>query len=94
MKDSVNSPPLKSLHAGSSLNRSKLATIDTASTQDLIASLKPGLDNCLKTRPDGTILEEHHRIFILRQRGVDVDQLPREVIVKDDADDVDKNFLG
>ncbi len=91
MKDSVNSPPLKSLHAGSSLNRSKLATIDTASTEDL---LKPGLDNCLKTRPDGTILEGHHRIFILRQRGVDVDQLPREVIVKDDADDVDKNFLG
>lgn len=47
-------------------------------------SLIPGQKDCLKTRPDGTILDGHHRIHILRQRGVDVDvdALPREVNVK------------
>jgi len=53
------------------------------STETLLASLVPGTPNCLKTREDGTILEGHHRIHILRRRGVDVDGLPRDIMVKD-----------
>jgi hypothetical protein len=38
---------------------------------------------CLKVRPDGTILDGHHRVHVLRGRGEDVDALPREVRAKD-----------
>jgi hypothetical protein len=76
-------PPLKSLHPDSSINPVKLAQLDWLSTEVLQASLLPGQEGCLKTRPEGTILDGHHRIHILRQRGVDVDGLPREIVVKD-----------
>ena len=46
----------------------------------------PGQEGCLKTRADGTILDGHHRIYVLRSRGMDVDNLPREVIVKEQED--------
>lgn len=73
-------PPLQPLHPDTSLVPSKLAKYAKASDQALIDSLKPGLPDSLKTRPDGTIIDGHHRIRILRDRGVDVDSLPREVI--------------
>lgn len=76
-------PPLKPLHLDSSLNTAKLAKMARLSTEVLQASLLPGLEGCLKTRPDGTILDGHHRIHILRQRGMDVDALPRDIVVKD-----------
>jgi len=76
-------PPLKPLHPDTSLDVGKLAKMDLVSTESLEASLLPGLPNGLKTRPDGTILEGHHRICILRRRGLDVDNLPRDVIVKE-----------
>jgi hypothetical protein len=75
-------PRLKPLHAYSSLNAGKLATLDRCSSELLLTSLCEG-PNRLKTREDGTILEGHHRIYILRQRGVDVDKLPREIVVKE-----------
>jgi hypothetical protein len=76
-------PPLKPLHVGSSLNAAKLAQMERLSTETLRVSLLPGSEGCLKTRPDGTILDGHHRIHILRQRGLDVDALPRDVVVKE-----------
>jgi hypothetical protein len=82
MADSKKFPPLKPLHPDSSLNAGKLSKIERISTEELIMSLRTG-DHCLKTRPDGTILEGHHRVYVLRQRGVDVDKLPREEIEKD-----------
>ena len=59
-------------------------------------SLMPGRDEgCLKTREDGTILDGHHHVCILRRRGMDVDQLPREVIVKEQEDnDAGRTLLG
>lgn len=75
-------PPLQPLHPDSSLSRAKLDLYGRASTQDLIDSLAPGLAGSLKARPDGTMLDGHHRIKILRDRGVDVDALPREIIDK------------
>lgn len=75
--------PLNSLHPDSSLSQAKLDQMAKVETSALIDSLKPGQPNSLKTRPDGTLIEGHHRIKILRDRGIDVDALPREVIVKD-----------
>jgi len=44
----------------------------------------PGQPGSLKVRSDGTILDGHHRVEVLRERGIDVDQLPREVLAKSD----------
>lgn len=74
-------PPLKSLHAEASLNFVKLETF--RSTETIIDSLRAGQACSLKARPDGTIIEGNHRIKVLRERGVDVDSLPREIILKD-----------
>lgn len=76
-------PPLKSLHVDGSLNAAKIARLERLSTEDPRLSLLPGQPTCLKTRPEGTILDGHHRIHILRQRGVDVELLPREIVVRD-----------
>ena len=79
-----NLPPLKPLHADSSLIGSKLDKYGKVSDQELIDSLQPGQQGLLKVRPDGTIVDGNHRIKILRDRGVDVDSLPREIIPKGD----------
>lgn len=81
MADWPKFPPLKALHPESSLDNGKLAKMEKLSTDILKSSLLAG-EHCLKTRADGTILEGHHRIYILRRRGVDVDSLPRDVIEK------------
>jgi hypothetical protein len=54
-----------------------------ADTLDLIESLCPGKPGSLKAKPDGTVLDGHHRIAVLRERNIDVDALPREVLAKD-----------
>jgi len=58
----------------------KLDQFRRLSTAELVASLAPGRPGALKARPDGTVLDGHHRIVVLRERGVDVDVLPREVL--------------
>lgn len=70
--------PLKPLH--SELIQSKLEVFNKMSTDDLKKTLAPGQPNSLKSRPDGTILDGHHRIHVLRSRGEDVDSLPREIV--------------
>jgi hypothetical protein len=75
-------PPLKFLHPESFLSQAKLAVMEKAATETLIASLVPGHRDCLKTRPDGTILDGHHRIHVLRKRGIEVDTLPSEIVQK------------
>jgi hypothetical protein len=49
-------------------------------TDRLIESLRPGQPAALKAKPDGTVLEGHHRLTVLRERSVDIDTLPREVV--------------
>ena len=78
-------PPLRSLHPIESLVELKLSAFDRLSTDILLKSLIPGQRDCLKARPDGTIIDGHHRIHILRKREIDVDALPREIIVKEDV---------
>ncbi len=74
---------LKPLHTETSLIQSKLDYFSRLSTDDLKFSLQVGKRESLKARPDGTILDGHHRIAILRSRGVDVDAIPREIISKE-----------
>ena len=51
-------------------------------TDRLIESLRPGQLAALKARADGTVLEGHHRLTVLRERGVDIDTLPRERVAQ------------
>lgn len=80
-------PPLKPLHAESSLIGSKLDEYGKLSDPQLIDSLKLGPTGSHKVRPDGTIVDGHHRIRILRDRAVDVNSLPREIVPKDSISD-------
>ena len=82
MPDPLHYPPLKPLHPEKSLSVTKLVDMERQSTAVLEQSLLPGQAHCLKARPDGTILDGHHRIYILRKRGRDVDALPREIVKK------------
>ena len=80
----ADAPPLKPLHPESSLVAVKLAAFERMSTADLVQSLLPGTRDSLKTRPDGTIIDGHHRVFVLRRRGMNVDAWPRDVIARED----------
>lgn len=76
----MTQPPLEPLHGDGSLSRPKLDGFRKLSTDVLIDSLRPGQSGALKARPDGTMMEGHRRVYVLRERGVDVEQLPREII--------------
>jgi hypothetical protein len=77
------STALEAMHPDHSLLPLKLTTYSKLSDKQLIDSLKPGQPGSLKARPDGAMIDGHHRIKILRDRGVDVDSLPREIVPKD-----------
>ena len=81
----MKNPPLQQLHDTSLLNQTKLKHYARLTTAELMQSLAPGEPGSLKVRDDGTILDGHHRIALLCDRGIDVDQLPREVLLKDDS---------
>jgi hypothetical protein len=83
MSDPPPYPPLIVLHPASSLSAAKLVEVRRLAAEVLIASLLPGQKACLETRRDGTILERHHRIHVLRERGVELDRLPREIIARE-----------
>jgi hypothetical protein len=76
----VTEPPLRFLHSAAVLSQVKLGEFRKMATDQLIESLRPGLPGALKARPDGTVLEGHHRLAVLRERGVDTDTLPRELV--------------
>lgn len=75
-------PELQFLHAQNTLNRAKLETFRRLPTDELVSSLAPGGAGALKVRPDGTVLDGHHRLRVLLERGIDIDCLPREIIEK------------
>jgi hypothetical protein len=47
------------------------------SSEDIIESLQPDAESPLTVGPDGTVLQGNTRVYILRQRGFDVNSLPR-----------------
>ena len=76
-------PRLRFLHAPDALNPGKLGVFRRLSTEELKSSLMPGQTGSLKVREDGTVLDGHHRLTILMERGEDTDGLPREIIEKE-----------
>jgi hypothetical protein len=62
-------PPLTLLHAESSLSETKIERFSQLTDEELVKSLKPGQAGSLKT--------------VLRDRGFDVDSLPREILAKE-----------
>lgn len=76
----MSQPPLRALHPDDSLLRLKLEQFRQLSTEILLDSLAPGKPGAMKVRPDGTIVDGHHRIAVLRERSVDVNTLPREIV--------------
>src|SRR6266542_3471458 len=74
-------PPLKSLHGPevyeSGLAKGSLEYWRKQPTEKIIESLKPGQTEPLITKPDGTIMQGNNRVKVLRERGVDVNSLPR-----------------
>ena len=76
----MSQAPLRPLHTDELMNRVKLDQIERMTTDELVRSLAPGCRDCLKAKADGTILDGHHRVFVLRRRQVDIDSLPREII--------------
>ena len=57
----------------------------TLSTQELIDSLQPGQPGALRVRPDGMVIDRHHRLKILHDRGIDIGALPRDILPQDTA---------
>jgi hypothetical protein len=83
----VATVPLKPLHGPKSLIQSKLEQFRRLTTDEIVSSLEPGKSAALKAKRDGTMMDGHHRIEVLRERGIDVDSLPREVLEDEDAGD-------
>ena len=75
----MNQPKLKFLHSEENLIELKLEYFRRISTEDLIASLKPEQEEALKAKKDGTMMDGHHRIKVLIERGIDVNKFPREI---------------
>ena len=82
MNQHDNAHPLRPLHSAELLTQLKLDKFRALETKALVKSLHPGMPGALKARPDGTMLDGHHRIAVLKERGFAVDALPREVIQK------------
>ncbi|MCE5229421.1 hypothetical protein LLG95_07475 [bacterium] len=80
----MDQPPLQFLHAEDRLIRLKLEYLEKITTDQLVESLSPGREGSLKTRPDGTVIDGHHRLFILQKRGFPIHSLPRDVIMHQD----------
>ncbi len=76
----MTEPPLRFLHSAAVLSQVKFGEFRRIATDQIIESLRPGQPGALKARADGTVLEGHHRLAVLRERGVDIDVLPRELI--------------
>jgi hypothetical protein len=75
-------PDLQFLHREETLSRVKLTALERLTTEHILDTLLPGKRDCLKVRPDGMVLDGHHRICVLGRRGVEVNALPREIIDK------------
>lgn len=78
-------PRLHFLHSERDLNAAKLGAFRRLPSAVILSSLLPGQPGSLKARPDGTVLDGHHRLVVLRERGEKIDALPREIIIKEDA---------
>ncbi len=76
-------PPLRRIHPDSTYEsdpqaKRSLEHWRNQPTTEIIQSLKPGLSESLKVKPDGAIVNGNTRIKVLQERGLDVNALARE----------------
>jgi len=76
----VTESPLRFLHAEQVLSQVTLEQFRKVSTPALIESLRPRQSGALGAKADGTVLEGHHRLIVLRERGINIDALPKETL--------------
>lgn len=76
-------PKLRFLHSAVALNPAKLEALHRLSTGAIKTSLDPAQPGSLKARTDGTVLDGHHRLSILLERGEHIDELPRKILEKE-----------
>jgi hypothetical protein len=76
-------PKLRFLHSADILNLVKLEAFRRLPTEAIKFALHPGKPGSLKARPDGTVLDGHHRLVVLLERAEIIDQLPRDTLEKD-----------
>jgi predicted protein tyrosine phosphatase len=75
--ESAQRPQLKFLHSEAVMSPVKLETFRRLPTDAIKSSLHPGQQGSLKVRSDGTVLDGHHRLSVLLERGENIHQLPR-----------------
>jgi hypothetical protein len=78
--ESSGTPRLAFLHSDEAMSQAKLATFRRVPTDAIRFSLLPGQPGSLKVRPNGIVLDGHHRLLVLLERGEDIHQLPREIM--------------
>lgn len=78
-------PPLQRIHLDQTLETGTshiaLEYWRKQPTTAIVQSLRPGNREALKVKPDGRIMDGNTRIKVLEERGVDVNSLPREVLL-------------
>jgi hypothetical protein len=79
----MSMPRLRFLHSQEMLNAIKLEAFRCLPTDEIRSTLLPGQPGALKARPDGTVLDGHHRLSVLLERGHDIHLLPREILEKE-----------
>jgi hypothetical protein len=65
------------------MNPAKLEAFRRLPTETIKLALHPGQPGSLKVRPDGTVLDGHHRLSVLVERGEKIHLLPREILDKE-----------
>ncbi|HEY2390212.1 MAG TPA: RHS repeat-associated core domain-containing protein [Candidatus Angelobacter sp.] len=65
--------------------QSNIDSIRKMSTEDIIESLKPGPTNpeSLQVKLNGTVMNGNTRLRVLEERGIDIQNLPRDIHVTD-----------
>jgi RHS repeat-associated protein len=72
-------PQLRFLHGRELLEQnSNINSIRKMSTQEIIDSPKPGQPGSLKVKLNGTVMDGNTRVRVLEERGVDINNLPRD----------------
>jgi hypothetical protein len=76
--------PLRRIHSDETLESGEsdlsLRYWSSRETREIVESLRPGIDESLKVKPDGRIINGNVRIKILEERGFDVNGLDREPV--------------
>jgi hypothetical protein len=79
-----SNPPLRRIHSDQTLasgpSRFSLDYWRKRPTDEIIRSLQPGRPEALRVKPDGRVMNGNTRIKVLEERGVDVNNLPREIV--------------